>query len=207
MAIISICMSIEKNLLLTTSVRSLHYSFMNYYYQYCWCEHSATCLISFHVIISNMVPCSNNHIDWVEVFLINESHGNFTPSSSQQRRISCFPVPHCASISWSGIHVCPIRSDQYLITRERKGFWSVLIAGSWEWYCTIGVHLAKKNVSQFQCSIVKSILIYNKSRIYTLVHSSPLSKHCVYKWLHTVLASQISKERFNAIMHGAKFCT
>ena len=81
-----------------------------------------TCLISLHVIVSNMVPCSNKHIDWVEVLLINKPHGDFTSSSSQQTRIGCFPVPHTASISWSGIHICPIRSDQFLIARERKRF-------------------------------------------------------------------------------------
>ena len=139
------------------------------------CVHTlqlATCLISSHVIVSNMVPCSNNHIDWIEVLLINESHGNFTPSSSQQRRIGRFPVPHGASISWSGVHVCPIRSNQFLITRERKTFRSEGRNRIRERYCTIGIHLAKKNdATEFQCSVVKSILICRKSRIYTLVHS------------------------------------
>ena len=115
-------------------------------------------------------------------------HGNFTPSSSQQRRIGCFPVPHSASISWSGIHVCPIRSDQFLITRERKLFRSEGRNGVWEWYCTIGVHLAKKNdVTQFQCSVVKSV-------------PTVASTHYVYQckvyftyntWLHTVFIVMI----------------
>lgn len=140
-----------------------------------------------------MVPCSNNHIDWVEILLINESHGDFTSCSCQQSRIGCLSVPHMAGSS--GVHVCPIWSDQFLVASKRESIRSEMLNRSWERYHTIGVHLAENNdVTQLQCQIhyylQQQLHLHNK--LWSRVNGSYTYKCKVYFTYNMQLHTEVS---------------
>ena len=91
------------------------------------------------IIIPNMIPGSNEEICRNKVFLGGKYSPNFCLSSVEEVGAGRFPVPHqtCSS----GVHVCPIRGNQFKTIAKRKWFWCKVANSSCERYNTIVVDL------------------------------------------------------------------
>ena len=96
-------------------------------------------LVHMGIIIPNMIPGSNEEICRNKVFLGGKYSPNFCLSSVEEVGAGRFPVPHqtCSS----GVHVCPIRGNQFKTIAKRKWFWCKVANSSCERYNTIVVDL------------------------------------------------------------------